>query len=349
MDTKKNWSPEAKLLYEELQKARYDPNAPPPPDTTLLTIGGRSIGSLGNFIALIGRPKVGKGVYLVATLASAFLPGDIWGIKIQLPPDRPFVQYYDTEQGLFHYHRQMTTVKNYIGMDNLPRTLSGFLLREVPAEDTMSMIEVGIWTNPKVSVVFIDGLLDLCVNYNDERESRKVIEWLLRITKQYNVLVIGVIHQSKKEQYSIGHLGSAVDRYAESTLLIEKDTSKKFITLSAQLLRNTIDEFPPITIHHNGERFEQSDTPMKAKQLQGPKQPAELEVSEHKYMISEVIRDGGIGYDDVVQALCEVKAFSKVLSKKFISYWVSKAFIFRDDSKMYHRSKEAKLFIAPSK
>ena len=337
----------ANRLYEVLKKSKYDPTKEPPADTTILSIDGRQVGTLGNFIAFTGRPKVGKTTFLSAALASAMVPFDVWGLKITLPDDRPFIQYYDTEQSAYQFHRLMNRAKKMMGMDNLPRAISGFLLREFPAAELMKLIEHGIKLNPKCSCVFIDGLLDLCENFNDEGESKKVINWLKKITKVYNILVIGVIHQSKKEQYTLGHLGSAIDRYAESTLLIEKDQTKKYITLSAQLLRNTIDEFPPITIMFNGTDFVKADTPLKTATRALDKGPWDYQDGEHKVMLSELIPEVGCSYDDLILGIYELKALSsKAKGRTFVKYWREQGYVFVDKDKIYHRSIDSKLFIA---
>jgi len=346
MPPKPEIDPELLAVYDLLKIAKYDPDSNPPPDTTVLTIGGRPVGSLGNFAALTGKPKAGKTTFLASMLGSAYLPGDIWDIKLTTPVDRPFIQYYDTEQSLYYFHRLMTRVKKMIGMENLPRNLSGFLLREFDPAKLMQMIELGIALNPNASIIFIDGFLDLCENYNDERASLGVIRWLKRITKQYNVFILGVIHQSKKEAYSLGHLGSAVDRWAESTMQIEKDQTRKFITLSALLLRNTIDEFTPVTIMHNGEDFEKADIDLTAKKAQIQKNPSEFTDVEHKYILSQVIPEAGILHADLIEAVYENKGFSKIKCRHFITYWIEQQYVFRDKNKLYHRTKEAKLFIA---
>jgi hypothetical protein len=332
-------------LIELLKKAKYDPKKPPPPDQVVFTVSGCPVGSLGNFVAFTGRPKMGKSVYLSGCLASAMLPGDIWDMKLTLPTDRNHIQYYDTEQSAYHFHRLMGMSKRLMGMDNLPLNLSGYLLREFEPVDLMDMIEMGIRQDPKTSVVFVDGLLDLCDDYNDVRESKKVLKWLMRITKTFNILVIGVIHQSKKNEYSIGHLGSGVDRWAESTFLVEKDESERFISMSLQLSRNSIDKFPPVTITFNGEEFVQATIDLTSKKQQVSKSPAEFQDTEHKYMVGALLTDGPCNYENLKQSLHELKAIPKTKCGAFITYWQEHGYIFKDDKKMYQLTSAGRLFV----
>ena len=80
--------------------------------------------------------------------------------------------------------------------------------------------------------------LDLLINYNDETESRILINWLKKLTADYNILCIGVVHTGKKDQNTLGHFGSMIDRYSQSVLVVEKDNAKQTFSLSAKYLRS---------------------------------------------------------------------------------------------------------------
>jgi hypothetical protein len=195
--------------------------------------------------------------------------------------------------------------------------------------------------------VFIDGLLDLCRNFNDERETFGVIEFLKTVSEEKNVLIIGVIHQSKRETYSLGHLGSAVDRYAESTVSIEKDDSRKFITLSAGLLRNTIDDFSPITIMWNGNDFERTDIDVTSKKMKSNDKPPEAYTEvEHRYFLNNILPSDGVVYDDLVGEIVEGKGVTKVKAKAFISHFIKHGLVYKGKDKLYRQTNQKVLFAA---
>lgn len=327
------------LIDEALRLARFDPHSEPPPDTPVLTIQGRCIGTLGNYAAVTGRPKVGKTLFLSAMLASAYTPYDIWDCKINLPPDRQDIAYFDTEQSKYAFYRLMKRTKAHMGMENMPNMVQSYLLRKFDPAIIMGMIERALQLNPEISVAFIDGMLDLCRNFNDEREAFEVIQFLKRVSEERNVLLIGVIHQSKRESYSLGHLGSAVDRYAESTLTIEKDDSKKFITLSAGLLRNTIDEFSPITIMWNGNDFERTDIDVTSKKLKSIDKPPEAYTeTEHRYFLNNILPSDGFMYDELVQQVVEGKGVTKIKAKCFIGHFIKHNLIYKGKDKLYRQT-----------
>lgn len=327
-----------------LAEARFDPREVPPEEVPVFTIQDRSIGTLGNYVAVTGKPKVGKTLFLSAILGSAYVPYSIWDCKLTLPDTRRKIAYFDTEQSRYAFYRLMNRVKTHIGMDNIPSHIVPFLLRKFDPSIIIPMID-RVLQDAAISIVFIDGLLDLCRNYNDERESFEVIQFLKKTSQERNILIIGVIHQSKREAYSLGHLGSAVDRYAESTLSIEKDDSKKFITLSAGLLRNTIDEFTPITIMWNGSDFERSDVDLKAKKIKDKdKGPHEYTETQHKYFLNNILPTDGLIYDDLVIEICQGRGISKQKAKDFIRHYVAQQLLIKGQDKLYKQTASAKVF-----
>ena len=84
---------------------------------------------------------------------------------------------------------------------------------------------------------------------NNEIEAKQVIKTIRNLAKKHDVLIVTVLHLSKKDKMSIGHIGSASDRYAQSTLEVEKSKEGNFI-LSAKLLRSA-GYFEPIELSYN--------------------------------------------------------------------------------------------------
>jgi hypothetical protein len=94
------------------------------------------------------------------------------------------------------------------------------------------------------------------MNYNDEVESRMLINWLKKITSQANILLIGVVHTGKKDGLTLGHFGSMIDRYCQSVLSVEKDNKEQTFELKGKFLRSDI-EFSPIKIMNDNGVFRQ--------------------------------------------------------------------------------------------
>ena len=236
-------------IQATLADRRFKPDIVPPPEDVMLTINGRTIGTAQNYVVYSGQAKAGKSTYLSATIASAFLPDyqDNFGIKLKPPKDRPAIAYFDTESSSYDFHRQMNRIKDLANLDRFPIRLDAFNTREDGPGKIRAMIRHYLETTPDCSILIVDGFLDLCLNYNDEIETRKLTNWFKMITKQYNILLIGVLHLSKGQGETLGHLGSNTDRWAQSTLIVEKNREARQFVLKPKFLRSS-DDFEPIAI-----------------------------------------------------------------------------------------------------
>jgi hypothetical protein len=119
-------------------------------------------------------------------------------------------------------------------------------------------IEIYLQINSDCCILVVDGLLDLCLNYNCEIETRLLTNWFKKITKIYNILLIGILHTSKGTGDTLGHLGSNCDRWAQSTLLVERNKESAQITLKPKFLRSAPD-FDPIALENFTGKWHQAN------------------------------------------------------------------------------------------
>ena len=240
------------LLEDRLYKHDYTP----PPETIALTVDNKTIGTLGNFVVVSGLPKAGKSTYINSIIASNYIYGrSKFGITLTPEYSRPLIGYFDTESAPFDFYRNVSRIRSLAGGAPL-ETLASFSTRQDNTEINKGLIEA-FCANYRASVVIIDGLLDIIINFNDERESRYIIEWLKRITYQYNVLIIGVLHTGKKDGHTLGHFGSMVDRYAQSVLEVTFEEETNIYRMKAKYLRSAA-RFEDITIQFTGSDYIQA-------------------------------------------------------------------------------------------
>jgi AAA domain len=240
----------------KLESRRYNPDYVPAADHRILTIRDKLVGSLQNYVIFSGLPKSGKSTFMAATIASALHPSDMFNIKINLPKGRKRICYIDTESSDYDFYRQMERIKNFAFLARLPDRLDAFSVREDNYNVIKGYIQIYLENNKDCGVLIIDGLLDLILNFNDEVESRKLVQWLKYLTKVFDCLIIGVLHLGKKEGATLGHLGSATDRYAVSTLEVVKDKEQQTFNLQSRFMRSDID-FEPVCIKNFNGTFQE--------------------------------------------------------------------------------------------
>lgn len=222
--------------------------------TVCVEIQRKTILTFGSLLVLTGKPKARKTTFLHAFIASAILNDTIWTIRCHLPPERNEIALIDTEQSLYDLIHSLRRIEPIIRrpISAVP-TFSVYTARAFDVPEICALIENLVKSNPKIGLLAIDGLIDLVNDINDVRESKQAIQFLKRICDVYNVGIIGIIHQNKGTNYSLGHLGAFASRFCQSELAIEKNDDDGTSTLKPTMLRSA-DDLEPITIRFDKER-----------------------------------------------------------------------------------------------
>ena len=104
-------------------------------------------------------------------------------MKLHFPIGRRRIAYFDTESSAFDMYKQVERIRNFTKREYLPwDNLDVYNVREDDPTKIIEMINCYVENN-EVSVIIIDGLLDLCNDFNDSVEAKKITTWLKRITK----------------------------------------------------------------------------------------------------------------------------------------------------------------------
>lgn len=322
-------------LPEKLALRKYNPDFIPPKDQVVFTINELPIGVIQNFIILSGVAKAGKSTFLAAAISSAFMPGDMFGMKFRFPEGRRKIAYFDTEQSEYDFFRQVNKIKNFAGINGLPEWADFYSVREDNPDEIRALIETYLENNPECPVIIIDGILDLIFDYNNEVESRKLVNWFKKLTKIYNCLFIGVLHQGKGlGNQTLGHLGSNCDRWASSTLEVIKDKEKKTFTLQPRFLRSS-EDFEPVVLMNYDNQWRQVDS-IKETENTNKIDPVNFNEMNHKKMILQILAIEK-PYKDLILEIQEVTAKGTNYAKKLCKIWIEKNLIVKNYNNLYEK------------
>ena len=192
-----------------------------------------ALGTFGNLSVVTAVPKTKKS-FFCSLLASVFLSGsNIYGGQIKGHRGNGDLIHFDTEQGIWHASK---VFRRPLDMDsNIPKDkYHTFALRTVAFKERLEFIEY--YLKEKInepSLVILDGVADLCSDVNSIEQSNHLVSALMRISTQCNVHIICVIHQNYGSQkLGTGHLGSALEKKAETVISLEANTvNKDWITV----------------------------------------------------------------------------------------------------------------------
>lgn len=237
--------PEAVIMDEFLQDVAWqnvdidgnwlDPSEAYRRPRFTLSYNGVPFAPLGGIHGLTGQPGHGK-TFTFTQLMVAILKGDFYGLHYELKKDipDPKVLYIDTEMEKGNTQLVMLRVYELMGWD--PGTVHEefkilWLREEVKSEDrwrkTLKAISI-----MKPTVVFLDGLIDVIGDFNDNKECQNIIYQCMATASHYGISMWCLLHENPGTTKMVGHAGSFLERKATDVLKCRKDKSSTSVTFT---------------------------------------------------------------------------------------------------------------------
>ena len=220
-----------KDLEFELRKERIDPyridiTKPYIEAEPMIAIDGCCLCSAGNISAIVGEAKSKKTFLTTALVASA--------IAYRFKSTQAFknisnnitlnVLWLDTEQSEGHVRKVIDRINTITGVKKAnmeDSRLNVYALRELDPLQRREVLHDALYTL-KPNLVIIDGIADLQRDTNDLRESEALVGELMALSTGYNCHIICILHTNPGTDKARGHVGSALQRKAESVLYVHK-------------------------------------------------------------------------------------------------------------------------------
>jgi hypothetical protein len=216
----------------------------------IYTIQDKIILTHGGFLVLTGKPKARKSTFLHTFLAVSVLKTQVWGIKSHLNDDKSGIVLIDTEQTMYDMITSLRRLESAFSIKlSTYKNFSAYSTRSLSLDETLTAITKIADNTPNLGVIAIDGLIDLVNDINDVREAKECIHYIKNLADKKNIGIIGIIHQNKGTNFSLGHLGSFASRFAQSELSIEKTDSGSSIMKPTYL--RSADDFQAIEIDYD--------------------------------------------------------------------------------------------------
>lgn len=180
-----------------------------------LSYNGAPFAPLGGIHALTGQPGNGK-TMTFTQLMVAVLKGAYGGLKYELSEElpEPRVLYIDTE--MEKGNTQLVNLRVYSMMGwtyGVPHDEFKvlWLREEEKAEDRWRKTLKAIY-ELKPTVVFLDGLLDVIHDFNDNTECQEMIYKCMKAASHYQISMWCLVHENPGSTKMVGHLGSMLER-----------------------------------------------------------------------------------------------------------------------------------------
>jgi hypothetical protein len=210
-----------------LESRRFNRAEPPTKPEPLFSIGEASIATAGNLIVLQAQSKAGKSAFLGAMLAAAMHPEAAedmtLGIRSSGACGKAII-HFDTEQSRHDHHVLVERSLTRSGLDIEPHFLRSYCVTDLGIGERLAAMRAELGRAGRVFALLLDGVADFVHDPNDPAEAFALVAELHRLAIQHDCAIICVLHENPGALTgkTRGHLGSQLERKAETNLRMEK-------------------------------------------------------------------------------------------------------------------------------
>jgi hypothetical protein len=218
----------ASLLSERIFDFGNCPVKPIP----ILSLCGMPICTPGNLTNIQGPVKSGKSAVEEAIMAAAMngnrQGSDTLGFVAENPKGFALL-HFDTEQSRFDHDALVRRALRRARVTEPPAWFASYSTADLDIGQRRRAIRHAMVkaqeSHGGIFAVMIDGIGDLCADPNDPEEAFDLVHELHALTITYDCAIVTVLHENPGSESgkTRGHLGSQLERKAETNLRLAKD------------------------------------------------------------------------------------------------------------------------------
>lgn len=292
----------------------FDLQAELEPENILISIQGKTCLSTQNVMVISGKPKSRKSALAHAVIGAAIKKEPVLGIECNLMPADEIV-LIDTEQSKHDLKRSLDRMQRQTGLDKMPAYFKCYTVRQLNPFHVKNVIKK-ICENEKTRLIIIDGALDLILNMNDIIEVKETIDFIKVILSEKNVGLVFIIHQSKSTNFTIGHLGSYFDRFAQTVIEVTKLENGNS-EVKAQMMRSD-ENFKSYDFYWNFNTNNYSINWVESLEVTATKTTS-YSVEQHKLKLAQIFNDKeSLSYTGFIEIAVKQYQKSEYWCKKLV-------------------------------
>lgn len=222
---------------QQLRALRFDPAVDPPEQRVIFRVGKIPICTAGNLANITAEAKAGKSAFTGAMLAAVMAtgPADCFTVTAENPKGHALL-HFDTETSRADWHSLLCRAKRRARVETFPPWLVSYHLTGRSPQECRRDMEDALAAAARefggVFAVFIDGVGDLVFDPNDPEECFPLVTRLHALAIQYDTAILNILHRNPGTEKTRGHLGSQLERKAETNLTLEKDEDGNTVVFS---------------------------------------------------------------------------------------------------------------------
>jgi len=183
------------------------------------------IASHGDLITIVGAAKSRKSA-LSNSIAAALILDTITYQPILnfsgLIKGRNMI-IIDTEQNSPDFYKSQQQIYKQAELNGDISNLFSFNISDEVMSDRLQFLEYAINRVGNVGCVLLDGIVDLCEDYNDQKISRRLVDHIKVLAARHNILFMNVLHNARSTGSARGHLGTELINKSKAVIKVQKD------------------------------------------------------------------------------------------------------------------------------
>jgi hypothetical protein len=216
----------------QLAKRAFDFDEHPPKPIPLFQLCGMALCTPGNIMNIQAAPKAGKSAVLAAKIAAVFNGNqqgpDTLGFSAENAQGFAVI-HFDTEQSRFDHDALVRRAVRRAGIERTPEWFLSYSVADLDIKERRQalrhVMREARTNHGGIFAVLIDGVADLCADPNDSAEAFELVHELHAMAITHECTIITVLHENPGSETgkTRGHLGSQIERKAETNLRLAKD------------------------------------------------------------------------------------------------------------------------------
>jgi AAA domain len=222
-------TPESASLAEILREREFKPHIEPPLLRPLYTLNGTCISTPGNLSTITSAIKTGK-TAVIGAMAGATMPhsedADLLGFNSSNPKGMALL-WFDSEQSPDDFWHGVYRALKRVGLREPPPWLHAYCLTGLGCkrgwEAVLEATRMATEQHAGIHSLLLDGAADFVADVNDARESNAFVAEIQDMAIRHDCHIAAVIHFNPGSDKSRGHLGSQLERKAETNLRLDRE------------------------------------------------------------------------------------------------------------------------------
>ncbi|MDP8204918.1 MAG: AAA family ATPase [Candidatus Tenebribacter mawsonii] len=289
----------------------------------IISINGNIISTAGNLTMLSGSSKAGKSAFCSVILAGVIRGHDdgydgFEPLYIDGNKQKKAVIHIDTEQAKHdHFKNMIHAIIKRSRIEKSPEYFYSYNIRGMELEDmqewTRDLFTEVAKSSNGIHIAVIDSIADYISSVNKEEQANSIVHFFETLAIEYDCPIIAILHLNPNSNKERGHLGSQLQRKAESVLQIKK-SEDGISYCEPYLLRNANSmDVPILQFEYDSDKKYHTYAGIKDRKDEQNDKPAIF-----KEIAKEVFSDKPINHKDAVSKIILFTGMSEATAKRYI-------------------------------